>query len=136
MTNEFLKDISDYLYGMLSGKQRATTHRTRHTAIRREGQSNEILDYEDEAKARDAEEVKQHRNAPVVHTGLRNNVLRNRNATRTRTGANNFRRAALRNRMLQLPSVQKLLQTGAVHKLFQHETICDLPVSAAGDDRE
>ncbi|KAL6741639.1 hypothetical protein Aduo_014873 [Ancylostoma duodenale] len=73
MSREFLKEMSDYIYGLITGKLSTRAHRTRSRTLRRGRQSNEVLDYEDDVRARDAEErrMAQHRSLAVVQAPTR-----------------------------------------------------------------
>ncbi|EYC12602.1 hypothetical protein Y032_0046g1319 [Ancylostoma ceylanicum] len=73
MSREFLKEMSDYIYGLITGKLSTRPHRTRSRALRRGGHSTEVLDYEDDVRARDAEErrLAQHRSLAVVQAPTR-----------------------------------------------------------------
>ncbi|CAJ0590479.1 unnamed protein product [Cylicocyclus nassatus] len=106
MSKAFLQELSDYLYGLMSGKRSGSTHRARHSAFRRGRHSNELLDYEDEARARDAEELTKRRSMPVMQTDPRSAILSRRNNITRIISANN-----VQFRSMRVPLAQNSIRT-------------------------
>ncbi|KAK6753452.1 hypothetical protein RB195_012813 [Necator americanus] len=121
MSKEFLTDISDYIYGLMSGKPQTRLHRTRSRALHAARQSDEVLDYEDEAKARDAAEERvlaSRRSMAVVQSRPRTAVPPPRPASlRRRPNGISRRRPANSHRTADSPSATARNRAGSRRRL-------------------